>query len=49
MQEVDGAVIEDMRSIRFPGSPPLDLIAVDLQRARDHGIPSYNECRRGYA
>ncbi|MEI5098493.1 peroxidase family protein [Streptomyces sp. PmtG] len=35
MQEVDVSVIEAMRSIRFPGAPPLDLVAVDIQRARD--------------
>jgi peroxidase len=45
MQEVDVSVIEAMRSIQFPGSPPLDLVAVDLQRARDHGISGYNQCR----
>jgi hypothetical protein len=48
MQEVDVSVIEAMRSIRLPGAPPLDLVAVDIQRARDHGIPDYNRCREAY-
>ncbi|MFI6642468.1 peroxidase family protein [Streptomyces sp. NPDC050504] len=48
MQEVDVSVIEAMRSIRLPGAPPLDLVAVDIQRARDHGVPDYNQCRRAY-
>jgi hypothetical protein len=48
MQETDTGVIEAMRSIQFPGAPPLDLVALDLQRARDHGIPDYNRCRECY-
>ncbi|MEU9718498.1 peroxidase family protein [Streptomyces sp. NPDC047976] len=48
MQEVDVSVIEAMRSIRLTGAPPLDLVAVDIQRARDHGIPDYNRCREAY-
>ncbi|MFE1409698.1 peroxidase family protein [Streptomyces sp. NPDC085524] len=48
MQEVDVSVIEAMRSIRLTGAPPLDLVAVDVQRARDHGVPDYNRCREAY-
>ncbi|MFF5702254.1 peroxidase family protein [Streptomyces sp. NPDC012794] len=48
MQEVDVSVIEAMRSIQLTGAPPLDLVAVDIQRARDHGIPDYNRCREAY-
>ncbi|MET9959521.1 peroxidase family protein [Streptomyces sp. NPDC006326] len=48
MQEVDVSVIEAMRSIQLTGAPPLDLVAVDIQRARDHGVPDYNRCREAY-
>jgi peroxidase len=51
MQEIDGKLIEDVRSLLF--GPPtadflLDLAAFNIQRARDHGIPDYNTVRIAY-
>jgi peroxidase len=45
-QEADIRVIDDIRNIHPPGGPPLDLVAIDIQRARDQGIPDYNQLRR---
>ncbi len=45
-QEFDPMIVEDVRSFLF-GAPGggLDLAAVNIQRGRDLGVPSYNELR----
>ncbi len=50
MQRIDAFVVEDVRSFLFgpPGSGGLDLVALNLQRAREHGLAGYNETRKAY-
>ncbi|MCW8138077.1 MAG: HYR domain-containing protein, partial [Planctomycetota bacterium] len=47
-QELDPLVVDGVRTYLFapPGQGGLDLVALDLQRGRDHGLPAYNETRR---
>lgn len=47
-QRIDSKVIDDLRSFLFgpPGAGGLDLTALNIQRARDRGIPTYNEVRK---
>ena len=49
-QEVDIRVVEDVRNFLFgaPGSGGLDLVALNVQRGRDHGLMSYNETRAAF-
>jgi peroxidase len=50
MQSVDLKAVRDIRNLLFgpPGSGGSDLIARDIQRARDHGIGTYNQVRVAY-
>ncbi|KAJ3279541.1 hypothetical protein HK104_001382 [Borealophlyctis nickersoniae] len=43
-QPPGGFVVSDLRNILF-GNRPMDLFAVDIERARDFGIPLYNRMR----
>ncbi len=48
-QEVDPFVIDAVRNFLFgpPGAGGLDLASLNMQRGRDHGLPSYNDIRDG--
>ena len=39
---------ERVRNLLFGGTDGRDLIAVNIQRGRDHGLPDYNTLRQDY-
>lgn len=47
-QELDGQLVNEVRNFLFgpPGAGGFDLGALNLQRGRDHGLPSFNDACR---
>lgn len=49
-QAIDPYVVDDVRNFLFgrPGSGGFDLVSLNIQRGRDHGLPSYNDTREAF-
>jgi peroxidase len=49
-QEIDLEVVDSLRDFLFgqPGAGGLDLVALNIQRGRDHGLDDYNSTREAY-
>lgn len=50
MQQIDPFVVDALRNFLFAeqGAGGMDLIAINLQRGRDHGLPPYNDVREAF-
>ena len=49
-QEIDLQVVDELRNFLFgdPGEGGMDLVALNIQRGRDHGLPDFNSVRIAY-
>ncbi|QEF98827.1 peroxidase [Stieleria maiorica] len=49
-QEIDLEVVDSLRNFLFgaPGAGGFDLVALNIQRGRDHGLNDYNTTRQAY-
>ncbi|MFM7137982.1 MAG: peroxidase family protein [Planctomycetota bacterium] len=49
-QEIDTQAVDDVRNFLFgaPGQGGFDLVALNIQRGRDHGLADYNTVRVAY-
>lgn len=48
IQEIDHQVVDGVRNLLFDPPAQFDLVATNLQRGRDHGLPDYNQVRRDF-
>ncbi len=49
-QEIDNQLVDEVRNFLFgpPGSGGFDLASLNIQRGREHGLPSFNQVRRDF-
>ena len=49
-QEVDAKMVDEVRNLllRGPEGPTFDLVALNIQRGRDHGLADFNTVRGAY-